>query len=37
MNKFWREARNEGYYSYKLSTGKNTGLNLLVRYWGAER
>ena len=36
MNEFWREAQNEGYFSYKLTTGKETGLSLLVRYWGAE-
>jgi hypothetical protein len=36
INEFWREARNEGYFSYKLATGKEAGLSLLVRYWGAE-
>ncbi len=36
-NEFWREARNEGYFSYKLATGKEAGLSLMVRYWGAEK
>jgi hypothetical protein len=36
-DEFWRDARNEGYFSYKLATGNNTGLQLMVRYWGAER
>jgi len=36
MNELWREAGNEGYFSYKLATGKETGLSLMVRYWGAE-
>ena len=36
MNEFWRETRNEGYFSYKLNTNKEAGLSLLVRYWGAE-
>ncbi len=33
---FFREARNEGYFSYDLATNSETGLSLLVRYWGAE-
>jgi uncharacterized protein len=36
MDEFWREARNGGYFSYKLSTNNETGLSLMVRYWGAE-
>ena len=36
QNEFWRDARNGGYFSYKLSTNKETALNLMVRYWGAE-
>jgi uncharacterized protein len=36
MNEFWREARGGGYFSYKLGTNKETGLSLMVRYWGAE-
>ncbi len=35
MDEFWRDARN-GFFSYKLSTNKETGLSLIVRYWGAE-
>jgi uncharacterized protein len=35
-NEFWRDARGDGYFSYSLATGKETGLSLLVRYWGAE-
>jgi len=37
QNEFWRNASNGGYFSYKLSTSKETGLSLMVRYWGAER
>lgn len=36
LGEFWRDARNDGYFSYKLATGRNTSLNLFVRYWGAE-
>jgi hypothetical protein len=36
LNEFWRDARNEGYFSYRLSTNSESGLSLLVRYWGAE-
>lgn len=36
MDKFWREANNEGYFSYLLSTNKETEISLLVRYWGYE-
>jgi hypothetical protein len=35
MDEFWRDARN-GFFSYKLSTNNETGLSLIVRYWGAE-
>lgn len=35
-DEFWRDARNEGYFSYQLSTNNETGLSLLVKYWGAE-
>lgn len=35
-NEFWRDAGNNGHFSYRLSTGGNTGLSLMVRYWGAE-
>jgi DUF1680 family protein len=33
---FFREAKNEGYFSYDLNTNGNTGLSLFVRYWGAD-
>jgi len=33
---FWRDARNEGFFSYLMSTDSETGLSLMVRYWGAE-
>lgn len=36
MDQFWRDARNDGYFSYTLSTNKETNLSLIVRYWGAE-
>jgi uncharacterized protein len=36
LNEFWRDARNDGYFSYKLATNRETGLILVVRYWGAE-
>lgn len=37
LDEFWRDARNEGFFSYNLSTNKETGLILMVRYWGEER
>lgn len=37
LDEFWRDARNEGYFSYSLSTNSETGLSLVVRYWGSER
>jgi hypothetical protein len=36
-DEFWRDASKEGYFSYNLATGNKTGLQLMVRYWGAER
>lgn len=36
QDNFWRDARNEGYFSYNLATNSETGLSLMVRYWGAE-
>jgi uncharacterized protein len=36
LDEFWRDARSGGFFSYKLSTNKETGLSLIVRYWGAE-
>ncbi len=35
-NIFFREARGDGFFSYDLSTNSETGLCLIVRYWGAE-
>ncbi len=35
-NEFYRDARNEGYFSYNMATGQETKLSLIVRYWGAE-
>ncbi len=35
-DKFWRDARNEGYFSYSMATNSETGLSLIVSYWGAE-
>ena len=36
-DEFFRDARNEGYFSYSMATNSEPGLSLLVRYWGAER
>ena len=35
-DQFWRDARNGGYFSYNMATNSETGLSLMVRYWGAE-
>ena len=35
-DEFWRDARNDGYFSYNMTTNAETGLSLIVRYWGAE-
>jgi DUF1680 family protein len=35
-DEFWREARSDGFFSYALKTQLQTGLSLMVRYWGAE-
>jgi DUF1680 family protein len=35
-DEFYRDASNEGYFSYNLATNNETGLSLLVRYWGSE-
>ncbi len=37
QNEFWRDARNEGYFSYLMSTNSESGLSLFVRYRGGER
>jgi len=36
QDRFWRDARNGGYFSYEMATQSETNLSLLVRYWGAE-
>jgi DUF1680 family protein len=36
LNEFWRDAKGGGYFSYNLTTGGETGLSLMVRYWGSE-
>ena len=36
QDEFWRDARGEGYFSYNMATNSETGLSLMVRYWGAE-
>ena len=36
QDEFWRDARNEGYFSYNMVTNSESGLSLMVRYWGAE-
>lgn len=36
MDEFWRDANNNGYFSYRLTTNGETELSLRVRYWGAE-
>jgi len=33
---FYRDAHNEGYFSYSMATNSKTNLKLLVKYWGAE-
>ena len=37
QDEFWRDARNEGFFSYRMTTQGQADLNLMVRYWGAER
>jgi len=36
LNEFWRDARNEGYFSYTMATNSENNLCLAIRYWGAE-
>jgi DUF1680 family protein len=36
-DEFWRDARNEGFFSYEMATNSRTGLSLIVRYHGSER
>ncbi len=35
-NEFYRDAHGDGYFSYEMKTNSETGLKLIVRYWGAE-
>ncbi len=35
-DQMFREAFNGGYFSYNMATNNETGLSLMVRYWGAE-
>ena len=35
-DKLYREASNAGYFSYNLSTNRESNLSLIARYWGAE-
>ena len=36
VDEFWRDARDNGYFSYRMKTASETNLSLMVRYWGAE-
>ncbi|MCA9734333.1 glycoside hydrolase family 127 protein [candidate division KSB1 bacterium] len=36
QDQFWRDARDGGFFSYKLATNGETDLSLRVRYWGYE-
>jgi len=36
FDEFWREARNEGFFSYQLSTQNETRLTLMIRFLGGE-
>ena len=35
-DEFYRDASSGGYFSYEMATNGETGLSLMVRYWGAE-
>lgn len=35
-DQFWRDANDGGYFSYSMSTNKDTSLALVVRFRGAE-
>jgi hypothetical protein len=37
QEEFWRDANNEGYFSYALTTNREIDLCLIVRYWGNEK
>jgi hypothetical protein len=36
LDEFWRDAGNGGFFSYNLSTNRETDVRLIVRYWGNE-
>jgi DUF1680 family protein len=36
-DEFWRDARNGGFFSYKMATNSETNLLLIVRYCGGEQ
>jgi DUF1680 family protein len=36
-DEFWRDARNGGFFSYKMATNSEKNLSLIVRYCGAEQ
>ncbi len=36
LDEFWRDAREDGFFSYQMATNNEKGLLLNVRYWGAE-
>lgn len=36
QDQFWRDAGDGGYFSYNMSTNKETSVTLLIRFWGAE-
>jgi hypothetical protein len=36
LDEFWRDARSDGHFSYKLATNGETNLSLMLRFWGAE-
>ncbi len=36
QNEFWRNARDEGFFSYVMRTNMETRLSLMIRYWGDE-
>jgi uncharacterized protein len=35
MDEFWREASDDGHFSYELKTDGETNLSLLLRFWGS--
>ena len=36
MGESWRDARNGGFFEYRMATNNDTNLSLMVRYWGNE-